>query len=108
MDASGGADNGLDERLIERCEEIPADPPAGDYVVVDTIHFSNTVVELLGNGAEHVHVTERRGDEFDYRADNPAALIDGGSTDDYEPAEGYDFFNSPSYVQDLGVAGRPR
>jgi len=99
--------NLLDDRLIERCEEIPEDPEPGRYVVIDTLHFSNTVIELLANGAEYIHITEERGDEFDYRASNPGTVIGGGSTDDYEPVSGYDFFNSPSFVQRLDVAGRP-
>jgi 2-phosphosulfolactate phosphatase len=99
--------NRLDDRLIERCEDIPASPPPGDYVVVDTLHFSNTVIELLQRGAAHVHVTDERGEEFAYREANPGAVIGGSSTDDYRPAEGYDFFNSPSFVQRLDVAGRP-
>ncbi|MDG5776551.1 2-phosphosulfolactate phosphatase [Haloarculaceae archaeon H-GB1-1] len=99
--------NALDDRLIERCELIPDDPAPGAYVVVDTMHFSNTVIELLANGAEYVHITEERGEEFAYRESNPRALIGGGSTDEYEPTDGYDFFNSPSYVQGLDVDGRP-
>jgi 2-phosphosulfolactate phosphatase len=99
--------NRLDDRLIERCEELPTDPDPGDYVVVDTMHFSNTVIELLANGARHVHITDERGDEFAYRDANPDAVIGGASTDDYEPTAGYDFFNSPTFVQDLDVEGRP-
>ena len=99
--------NRLDARLIERCEAIPDRPDPGDYVVIDAIHFSNTVIELLANGADHVHVTDERGQEFAYRDSNPRALVGGGSTADYEPEAGYDFFNSPSYVQRLDVDGRP-
>jgi 2-phosphosulfolactate phosphatase len=92
---------------VEGRDHIPRVPPAGDYVVVDVTHFSTTVVELLGRGAAYVHVTDERGDEFAFRESHPEALIGGGKTDDYEPTEGYDFFNSPSYVQDLPVEGRP-
>lgn len=99
--------NGLDDRLIERCEHLPADPTPGDYVVIDTLHFSNTVIELLARGATAVHVPDERGGEFEYRANNPSALIGGGHTENYEPAEGYDFFNSPSYVSRMDVEGRP-
>jgi 2-phosphosulfolactate phosphatase len=99
--------NRLDDRLIERCEEIPEDPVPGDYVVVDTLHFSNTVIELLANGAEHVHVPDERGEEFAYRESNPRARIGAESASDAEPADGYDFFNSPSHVQTLEVGGRP-
>jgi len=101
------SDNRLDERLIPRCEEIGADPETGIYVVVDTLHFSNTVIELLANGAERVHVPAERGAEFDYRESNPDAVIGGEGTGTSEPAEGYDFFNSPAYVQGLDVDGRP-
>jgi 2-phosphosulfolactate phosphatase len=99
--------NWLDDRLIERCEEIPDRPEPGDYVVIDTMHFSNTVIELLANGAEYIHITEERGEEFTYRESNPSTVIGGGSTDDYEPTSGYDFFNSPSFVQDIELNGRP-
>ncbi|QGN06380.1 2-phosphosulfolactate phosphatase [Halorhabdus sp. CBA1104] len=99
--------NRLDDRLIERCEDLPDEPDPGAYVVIDTMHFSNTVIELLANGATSVHVPDERGQEFDYRASNRGTLIAGGKTDDYEPEAGYDFFNSPSYVQGMDVDGRP-
>ena len=69
--------NRLDDRLVPRCEEIPDDPPPGDYVVVDTLHFSNTVIELLARGASHVHVTDERGEEFAYRERHSDAVIGG-------------------------------
>lgn len=94
-------------KLIEGRAAIPGVPDPGDYVVIDVTHFSTTVTELLARGAEYVHVTDERGDEFAYRERHPDALIGGGKTDDYEPTEGYDFFNSPSYVQDLPISGRP-
>jgi 2-phosphosulfolactate phosphatase len=99
--------NGLDDRLIERCEAIPRDPPSGNYVVVDVLHFSNTVIELFANGADYVHITDERGDEPAFKADTPDARIGGEATPAYDPEPGYDFFNSPSYVQNLDVAGRP-
>jgi len=97
----------FESRLIDGRADIPGVPDPGDYVVVDVTHFSTTVAELLGRGAEYVHITDERGDEFAYQARNPEALIGGGKTDDYQPTAGYDFFNSPSYVQDLPVEGRP-
>lgn len=104
---SRSTNNRLDARIIERCEAIPDRPAPGDYVVIDVIHFSNTVIELLANGAERVHVTDERGEELDYRESNPGALIGGSSTEEYDPEPGYDFFNSPSYVQRLELDGRP-
>jgi 2-phosphosulfolactate phosphatase len=97
----------FEDRLIAGRDSVPGVPRPGDYVVVDVTHFSTTVAELLGRGAEYVHITDERGDEFAFRDDHPEALIGGGKTDAYEPTEGYDFFNSPSYVADIDVAGRP-
>ncbi len=97
----------FEHRLIDSRDNLPRVPDPGDYVVVDVTHFSTTVAELLGRGAAYVHVPDERGDEFAFRADTPEALIGGGKTDAYEPTPGYDFFNSPSYVQDLPVDGRP-
>lgn len=97
----------FEERVIAGRDSIPGVPPSGDYVVIDVTHFSSTVAELLGMGAEYIHITDERGDEFAFRERHPEALIGGGKTDEYEPNEGYDFFNSPSYVQDLDVDGRP-
>ncbi|MFC7133207.1 MULTISPECIES: 2-phosphosulfolactate phosphatase [Salinibaculum] len=105
--ARRSSENLLDERLIERCEAIPERPEPGQYVVIDTMHFSNTVIELLAKGAAHIHITDERGNEFSYRERYPDAVLGGGSTDEYEPADGYDFFNSPSYVQRLDVDGSP-
>jgi len=100
-------DRPLADRLVDGLDDLPRVPPAGDYVVVDVTHFSTTVVELLVRGAAYVHVTDERGDEFAFREDHPEALLGGGKTDEYEPTAGYDFFNSPSYVRDLDVEGRP-
>ncbi|WP_435361140.1 2-phosphosulfolactate phosphatase [Haloarchaeobius sp. DFWS5] len=97
----------LTNRLVERIEDVPADPDPGTYVVVDVMHFSTTVVELLANGADYIHITEERGDEFDFRDATPETVIGGSATPNYEPTEGYDFFNSPSYVQSLDLDGRP-
>lgn len=77
------------------------------YVVVDTLYFSTTVVELLANGAEYVRVTDRDGDGLANDRGAPAALIGSDRMSGFEPADGYDFFNSPSYVQDLDLDGRP-
>jgi 2-phosphosulfolactate phosphatase len=107
MATTAGETYSFRHRLVEGRDALPRVPPAGDYVVVDVAHFSTTVAELLGLGADYVHVTDERGDEFAFREANPEALIGGGKTDEYEPTEGYDFFNSPSYVQDLPVEGRP-
>jgi len=105
--ADGQADLLPKDRMIPARAQIPDDPEPGDYVVVDVAQFSTTVPELLENGAEYVHITEERGDEPAFRDEHPRAKIGGGSGPNYEGEPGYDFFNSPSFVQDVDVAGRP-
>jgi len=107
MALSTSAQLSFRSRLVEGRDSVPAVPEAGDYVVIDVTHFSTTVAELLALGAEYVHITDERGDEFAYRERHPDALIGGSKTDEYDPEEGYDFFNSPSYAHTLSVEGRP-
>ncbi|WP_338741038.1 2-phosphosulfolactate phosphatase [Haloplanus salilacus] len=105
--ADGTAESLPIDRLIPARAQIPDDPNPGNYVVVDVAQFSTTVPELFANGATYVHITETRGDEPAFKADHPRAKIGGGSGPNYRGEPGYDFFNSPSFVQDVDVAGRP-
>ena len=93
--------------MIPARAQIPDDPEPGTYVVIDVAQFSTTVPELFANGAEYIHITENRGEEPAFKEANPRAKIGGASGPNYRGEPGYDFFNSPSYVQDVDVAGRP-
>jgi 2-phosphosulfolactate phosphatase len=95
------------DRVIPARAQIPDDPEPGNYVVVDVTQFSTTVPELFANGAAYVHITEERGDEPAFKEEHPQARIGGGSGPNYRGEPGYDFFNSPSFVQDVDVDGRP-
>ena len=95
------------DRVIPARSYIPDDPAPGDYVVVDIAQFSTTVPELFENGATYIHITEDRGDEPAFQRETPQARIGGGSGPDYRGEPGYDFFNSPSFVQGVDVDGRP-
>lgn len=97
----------LASRVIERCEEIPETPTPGNYVVVDVIFFSTTVVELFENDAASLHVVSEKPKTLDHKAENPAAVAGGNRTEEFQPVGDYDFFNSPSFVQDLDLTGRP-
>lgn len=107
----GLADSTVESKLLETIipsrAEIPADPAPGNYIVVDVAQFSTTVPELFANGAEYIYITEQRGNEPEFKTDHPRAKIGGGSGPNYEGEPGYDFFNSPSFVQDVDVDGRP-
>ncbi|ELY41804.1 2-phosphosulfolactate phosphatase [Natronorubrum tibetense] len=100
-------DERFTERMIPSRAQIPAQLETANYVVIDVTHYSNTVLELLRAGATFVHVPDERGDEFAFKDRHSDARIGGGSSENYTPTEGYDFFNSPSYVQRIDVDGRP-
>lgn len=95
------------DRMLPARSYIPDDLVPGNYVVVDVAQFSTTVPELFVNGAEYIHITEDRGDEPAFKQENPEARIGGGSGPDYRGEPGYDFFNSPSFVQNVDLDGRP-
>lgn len=97
----------LDDRLYSRKEDIPETLPSGTYVVVDVLFFSTTVIELLANDAAYIHVPDERDDGHAFKADHPDALIGGEGNGNHEPVEGFDFFNSPSYVADLDATDCP-
>ena len=77
----------LASRVIERCEELPENPPAGNYVIIDVIFFSTTVVELFENGAASLHVVDEKPETLDYKADNPDVFAGGNRTDDFQASE---------------------
>ena len=84
-------------------EDLPAEPPAGTYVVVDVLYFSTTVVELLANDAACVHIPLAGSDPAAFKRTNPEALV-GGEGTGQEPYAHHDFFNCPSSVQSLDLA----
>ncbi|MFB6145175.1 MAG: 2-phosphosulfolactate phosphatase [Candidatus Nanohaloarchaea archaeon] len=84
---------------VHRVEEVPTG--RNIYVIVDVKYFSSTVVELLSRGIEEVHVTEKRGDEFDFKQENNNTVIGGPTLPGYRTDDGYDFFNSPAAVRDI-------
>lgn len=105
--AAGAGESLPIDRMIPARSQIPEALEPGNYVVVDVAQFSTTVPELFANGAEYIYITEERGNEPAFKKTNPRAKIGGGSGPNYRGEEGYDFFNSPSYVQDVDVEGRP-
>jgi 2-phosphosulfolactate phosphatase len=105
--ADGASESLSINRMIPARGQIPDDLKPGNYVVIDVAQFSTTVPELFANGAEYIHITEERGNEPAFKRDNPRAKIGGSSGPNYSGEPGYDFFNSPSFVQDVDVAGRP-
>jgi 2-phosphosulfolactate phosphatase len=97
----------LTSRHIERCEALPEELPPGNYVVIDVIFFSTTVVELFANGLDSLTVVDEKPDTLAFKRVHPDALAGGEHTPEYNAVGDYDFYNSPSFVRDLDAEGRP-
>lgn len=85
--------------VIHRKEEVPVKLPEAVYVVVDVMYFSTTSVRILEGGAEELIVYR----ELKDKEETDATLLGGERAPGYEPEEGYDLFNSPSFVHELDV-----
>lgn len=88
-----------DVEIIHRKEDVPFELPEAVYVVVDVMYFSTTAVRILEGGADELIVYR----ELKDKEETDATLLGGERSDDYEPVEEYDLFNSPSFVDELDV-----
>jgi 2-phosphosulfolactate phosphatase len=96
----------LATRHVDRCEALPDDLPPGDYVVIDVIFFSTTVIELFADGLASLTVVAEKPDTLAFREEHPDALAGGNHDADYDAAGDYDFHNSPTFVRSLDAEGR--
>lgn len=87
--------------IIGKKEDLPSDLPEAVYVVVDVMYFSTTSVEILEGGAEELIVYR----ELKERDETIATLLGGERDPDYKADDGYDLFNSPSFVEELDLEG---
>lgn len=92
-------------QTVDRLEEVPEPVPASEFVVVDVIISSTSIVRLLENGASYVKPfgdpTAAR--QFKRETDD-AVLVgeDGGG-----PIEGFDLSPLPSIIADADIEDRP-
>lgn len=89
--------------LVERLEDLPEEPPDAEYVVVDVITSTTTVVYLLDSGARSVVPFADRDAALEFGERDDALVLgeEGGL-----PVDGFDGVPMPSVVDDLDVEGR--
>ncbi|MFB6142536.1 MAG: 2-phosphosulfolactate phosphatase [Halorientalis sp.] len=90
-------------RTVDRLEDVPDPAPDADYVVVDVLISSTSIVRLLEAGADYVRPFADPEAARAFKAETGAVLLgeQGG-----QPVEGFDGSPLPSTVPD-DVAGRP-
>ncbi len=89
--------------VVERLEDLPEQPPEAEYVVVDVITSTTTVVYLLDSGARRVVPFADRDSALEFGGRDDALVLgeEGGL-----PVDGFDGVPMPSVVDDLDVEGR--
>ena len=94
-----------DLHRVDRLEDLPEPPPAdADYVVVDVIISSTSVVRLLEAGAAYVRPFADVDEALAFKAETGATLVgeQGG-----QPIEGFDGSPLPSLVSRRDLEGEP-
>lgn len=90
---------------VDRLEDIPEPVPSGEFVVVDVIISSTSIVRLLEGGAEYVKPFGDPEPALQFKDQTDDALLvgeDGGGA-----IEGFDLSPLPSIIADADVSGRP-
>lgn len=90
---------------LDRLEDIPEPVPTGEFVVVDVIISSTSIVRLLEQGAKYVKPFGEPEAALAFKEETDDALLvgeDGGG-----PIDGFDLSPLPSVIADADVAGRP-
>ncbi len=97
----------MDTRVFDTLGDLPTPHPDGIYVVIDTYKFSTTVCTLLEHGAEFVKPLQNEAECREMSRESPDSLVGGEMVEETTPREGFEIGNSPSYVEQVDVAGRP-
>jgi len=90
---------------VDRLEGLPDPAPDADFVVVDVIISSTTIVRLLEAGARYVKPFADPERAREFKAETEGALLvgeDGGG-----PIPGFDLSPLPSIIADADIADRP-
>lgn len=90
---------------VDRLEDLPDPMPDADFVVVDVIISSTSIVRLLEEGASYVRPFADPENAREFKAETEDALLvgeDGGG-----PIPGFDLSPLPSIIANADIAGRP-
>jgi 2-phosphosulfolactate phosphatase len=92
-------------QTVDRLEDLPAPAPDADFVVVDVIISSTTIVRLLEEGASYVRPFADPERAREFKTETEDALLvgeDGGG-----PIPGFDLSPLPSVIAEADIEGRP-
>lgn len=90
---------------VDRLEDLPEEPPAATYVVIDVIISSTSIVQLLESGAAFVRPFRTIDAALSFKQDHDDAVLvgeEGGGAID-----GFDLSPLPSILSQADLDGRP-
>lgn len=90
---------------VDRLEDIPKPVPTGEFVVVDVIISSTSIVRLLEEGASYVKPFGGVEQALQFKRETDDAVLVG--EDNGGPIDGFDLSPLPSVIADADIEGRP-
>jgi 2-phosphosulfolactate phosphatase len=94
-----------DVHTVDRLEAVPEPTPDADFVVVDVIISSTSVLRLLEGGATYVKPFADPETALSFRAETDDAVLVGEQGGD--PVDGFDLSPLPSVIASADVTDRP-
>lgn len=95
----------METRTVERLEDIPTPLPDADFVVVDVVTASTSIIELLDSGASYVRPFAGIDAARTFGQREPEALLVG--EDGGDPLDGFDHVPLPTRLRTLDLTNRP-
>ncbi len=90
---------------VDRLEDIPEPVPTSEFVVIDVIISSTSIVRLLEEGASYVKPFGGVEEALQFKRETDDAVLVG--EDNGSAIEGFDLSPLPSVIADADIEGRP-
>lgn len=90
---------------VERLEDLPEPVPESDFVVIDVITASTSIITLLEQGATYVKPFADADAAREFAHETPDCVLVG--EDNGGPLEGFDHVPLPVQLRKADLAGRP-
>lgn len=90
---------------VERLEDLPEPVPESDFVVIDVITASTSIITLLEQGAAYVKPFADADAARAFAKETPDCVLVG--EDNGGPLEGFDHVPLPVQLREADLAGRP-
>lgn len=95
----------MEVTTVDRVEDVPEPLPTAEYVVVDVITATTSIVALLDSGARYVRPFADVESARAFGRETPEAILVGEQNG--EPVEGFDLTPLPTLFETVDLSDRP-